>query len=37
MMFIQIILTHKLCLASLKWFRAPSVKISVYEVPSETG
>ncbi|WP_440613435.1 PIG-L deacetylase family protein [Candidatus Pelagibacter sp. HIMB1748] len=30
--------SNKLCLASLKWFRAPSVKnISVYEVPSETG
>jgi N-acetylglucosamine malate deacetylase 1 len=30
--------SYKLCLASLKWFRSPSVKnICVYEVPSETG
>jgi LmbE family N-acetylglucosaminyl deacetylase len=30
--------SHKLCLASMKWFRSPSIlNINTYEVPSETG
>ena len=30
--------SHKLCLASMKWFRTDTImNINVYEVPSETG